>query len=89
MVGLNKYKTKEDVVAETQTIDRAAVQHQLNRLNKLKKNRDTDYVQKSLITLKKIAAGDENLLPQIIDSVKAHATLGEISDTLREVFGEY
>ena len=89
MVGLNKYKTKEDVVAETQTIDRAAVQHQLNRLNKLKKNRDKDHVQKSLITLKKIAAGDENLLPQIIDSVKAHATLGEISDTLREVFGEY
>ena len=88
-VGLNKYKTKEDVVAETQTIDRAAVQHQLNRLNKLKKKRDIDHVQKSLITLKKIAAGDENLLPQIIDSVKAHATLGEISDTLREVFGEY
>ncbi len=48
-----------------------------------------DDVQKSLTALKETAAGDENLIPLIIDAVKTHATLGEISDTLRGVFGEY
>ena len=74
---------------DTQHIDKAAVQQQLDRLSKLKITRNMDDVQKSLTSLKETASGDENLIPLIIDAVKAHATLGEISDTLRGVFGEY
>ena len=55
----------------------------------MKKNRNIDDVKKSLQALKETATKDENLLPHIIDAVKTHATLGEISDTLREVFGIY
>ena len=54
-----------------------------------KENRNMDDVQKSLTALKERAAGDGNLIPYIIGSVQAQATLGEISDTFREVFGEY
>jgi methylmalonyl-CoA mutase N-terminal domain/subunit len=89
LVGLNKYKSIDDDMTDTQHIDKAAVQQQLDRLSKLKITRNMDDVQKSLTALKKTASGDENLIPLIIDAVKAHATLGEISDTLREEFGEY
>ena len=88
-MGLNKYRSNEDEVTETQSIDQDAIQQQLNRLSVLKENRNIEEVNKLLTALKEAAAGDGNLLPYIIDSVKAHATLGEISDTLREVFGEY
>ena len=89
MVGLNKYESKESEVPETQTIDQEAVRQQLNRLDNFIKNRNNDEVIKSLTALKKTAAGEENLIPHIIHAVKTHTTLGEISDTLREVFGEY
>ena len=89
IVGVNKYKSNENKVAATQKIDQAAVQQQLNRLCELKESRSKDDVQKSLTVLKKTAAGDGNLMPLIIRAVIAHATLGEISDTLRSVFGEY
>ena len=89
MVGLNKYKSKENEEVETQTIDQDAVQQQLDRLCTLKANRNTAEAQHALTVLKEIASGDKNLLPHIIHAVKTHATLGEISDALREVFGEY
>ena len=89
LVGLNKYKSIDDDMTDTQHIDKAAVQQQLDRLSKLKITRNMDDVQKSLTALKETASGDENLIPLIIDAVKAHATLGEISDMLRGVFGEY
>ena len=76
-------------MTDTQHIDKAAVQQQLDRLSKLKITRNMDDVQKSLTALKETASEDENLIPLIIDAVKAHATLGEISDTLRGIFGEY
>jgi len=89
LVGLNKYKSKEDIVEETQSINESAVKQQLERLCKLKKTRNTDKVQKSLQALKEVASGDGNIMPNMIHAVKTQATLGEISDTLREVFGEY
>ena len=89
IVGLNQYEAKEDEVEITQNIDQESIQKQLNRLIELKKNRNIDDVKKSLQTLKETATKDDNLLPHIIDAVKTHATLGEISDTLREVFGTY
>ena len=89
MVGSNKYKATENEVTETHNIDQESVQKQLKRLGELKANRNTDDVQESLATLKRTAVEDENLLPHIIHAVQTHTTLGEISDTLREVFGEY
>ena len=89
LVGLNKYKSIDDDMTDTQHIDKVAVQQQLDRLSKLKITRNIDDVQKSLTAIKATAYKDENLIPLIIDAVKAHATLGEISDTLRGVFGEY
>ena len=74
---------------ETQNIDETAIQQQLDRLSEMKKNRDDDTFIKSIASLKEAATGNENLIPYIIHSVKAHATLGEISDALRSVFGEY
>ena len=86
---INKYKTKENEEVETQTINQVAVQNQLKRLSELKVNRNKDRVQKSLAILQEVASEDRNILPYIIDAVKAHVTLGEISNTLKKVFGTY
>ena len=89
LVGVNKFITDEHEVSDIQEIDKLAVQKQLDRLSELKENRKKDKVQKSLADLKETASGDGNLMPYIICAVQSHATLGEISDTLRIVFGEY
>ena len=89
LVGVNKFQSKDNNKTQTQPIDNNAIQLQLDRLNKLKKDRNINDIRNSLETLKKMAHGNENLFPQIIKTVETHATLGEISDTLREVFGQY
>ena len=61
----------------------------MKKLQRLKEKRDNGVVQASLAGLKKAAQGEENLMPLILQAVRAYATLGEICDTLREVFGEY
>ena len=58
-------------------------------LKDLKRNRNNMEVQSSLGILKRIAKTDENVMPQIINCVKSKCTLGEISDALRKVYGEY
>ena len=72
-----------------QKIDFQAVSKQINHLTKNKKNRNKDLVNKSLKKLKKAASTNINLMPLIIDAVKSNASIGEISDTLRQVFDEY
>jgi methylmalonyl-CoA mutase N-terminal domain/subunit len=64
-------------------------QYQKGKLRKVKKERNNGKVKETLATLKKAAQGTENVVPPILEAVKAYASLGEISDTLREVFGEY
>ena len=56
---------------------------------KLREERNNEEVEKALNILKEKAGTDENLMPYILDAVKTYATLGEICDVLREVFGEY
>ena len=58
-------------------------------LSKIKSERNNEVVIKSLSDLKKAAESDENLLPFILNSVKSYASIGEICNVLREVFGEY
>ena len=64
-----------------------ASDEQISRLNAFKKNRDKNLVKKSLKNLHEASDGNSNLMPYIIDAVKSHATLGEISDVLRKSFG--
>ena len=89
IVGVNKFQSKEAEIQETLQIDQKAVQRQLDRLQSLKQNRNHQKVESSLKVLNDAASNDKNLMPVIIDAVQSEATLGEISDTLRGVFGEY
>ena len=62
---------------------------QLKRLQEFKSSRNNELVDKNLKILHEIAAGSSNLIPTIIECVRSRCTLGEISDQLRDVFGEY
>lgn len=89
VVGVNSFTVEEEPKIELLKVDPEVERRQLERLREYKKNRDQDKVLKSLDNLRKAALGDENLMPLIIEAIKNKATLGEISDALREVWGEF
>jgi len=89
VVGVNDYKTDEEPSIPILRMDEKGEQRQINRLNKLRKDRNQSKFDRNLKRLKKAAEGDENLMPYILDCVHGYATLGETCDVLREVFGEY
>ncbi|MEM0351025.1 MAG: methylmalonyl-CoA mutase family protein [Archaeoglobaceae archaeon] len=89
VVGVNKYQIEEEIQIELLRVPKEVVEKQITRLRKFRENRDKGDVDRALERLKKAAEGDANLMPYVIDCVKAKATLGEIADALREVFGEY
>jgi len=70
-------------------MDEKGEERQINRLNKLKKNRNNQKVNNNLKKLQKVAKGEENMIPFILDCVHSYATLGETCQVLRDVFGEY
>lgn len=89
VVGLNRFQVEEEKVTGLLKVNPAVRITQIEKLKKLKSERSGSEVEKSLAALKKGAQGDDNLMPLILESVKAYATLGEICDVLKEVFGEY
>jgi len=89
VVGLNRFQVEEEKPTNLLRVDPAVREAQIKRLKKLKSERDNEKVNKSLSDLKQVAQGDNNLMPYILDAVKAYASLGEICNVLREVFGEY
>lgn len=89
VVGVNKFQIKEEPPQGLLRVDPSVGELQVNKINKLKEERDNQQVEEKLATLKKAAETDQNLMPLILDAVKAYATLGEICGALREVFGEY
>jgi methylmalonyl-CoA mutase N-terminal domain/subunit len=89
VVGLNRFQVEEERPSDLLRVDPAVRISQIDKLKKLKSNRDGDKVKKTLAELKQTAEGQGNLMFPILEAVKAYATLGEICDTLREVFGEY
>jgi len=89
IVGLNQFQVEEQPLRNILRIDPEVEQYQKEKLAKVKRERDNAKVKESLAALKKAAQGTANVVPPILEAVKAYATLGEISDTLREVFGEY
>ncbi len=88
-VGVNKYKIDEPLEIPILKMDEKGEERQINRLKKLRKERNNTKVNRNLARLHKAAEGDENLMPYILDCVHSYATLGETCDVLREVFGEY
>jgi methylmalonyl-CoA mutase N-terminal domain/subunit len=89
IVGLNQFQIEEEPLRDILRIKPEVEQYQKEKLAKIKKERNNKKVEESLAALKKAAQGTENVVPPILEAVKVYATLGEISDTLREVFGEY
>ncbi|MEE9312461.1 MAG: methylmalonyl-CoA mutase family protein, partial [Planctomycetota bacterium] len=89
VVGVNKFEREETSEPELQKINEAAAGQQLERLKAFKAGRDQEKTDSSLALLKEEATGDANLVPTIIDACANGATLGEVCNTLREVFGEY
>jgi methylmalonyl-CoA mutase N-terminal domain/subunit len=90
IVGVNDYKIDEaECPIELLRIDPNVERDQLAGLQKLKKERDSRKVREVLEKLHDTADKKQNLMPTIIDAVKAYATLGEVSDVLRQVYGEY
>src|SRR5271156_276062 len=88
IVGVNDYVAAEKPLDILQ-IDESVAHQQAERLRKLRAERSNDDVARRLAALRKAAAGTENTMPYIYEAVKAYATLGEICDTMRDVFGIY
>ncbi len=89
IVGVNEYVSKEVVKKDILKLDPDIEERQKRKLADLRDHRDGEVVSRRLEELREAAMGDENLIPFIINAVKSYATLGEISNTLRGVFGEY
>ena len=88
IVGVNDFVTQEKPL-DTLQIDETVAHRQAERLRKLRAERSSDEVALRLGALRKAALGSENLMPYIFDAAKSYATLGEICDAMREVFGTY
>ncbi len=89
VVGVNKFQVEEESPKDLLRVDPSVRVSQIEGLKRLKSERDNGRVTGILGELRKAAEGNDNLMPIILDAVKAYATLGEICDALREVFGEY
>lgn len=89
IVGVNEFRTDEKQKVEIFKLNEEAIKKQIERLKKLRVERDNDKVKSALKRLRESALSGENLMPPIIECVEAYATVGEISDTLREIWGEY
>ncbi len=89
IVGVNSFISDEDSTPPSFKIDDEIREVQIKKINVLKAKRDNDIVKKGLQKIKERAINNENLMPVVIEAVENYATLGEISNTLRDVFGEY
>ena len=89
IVGVNQFRQEEPPLEDVLRISSDVENYQIEKLRKVKAQRDNAKVGQVLERLKAAAKGTDNLVPVILDAVKAYATLGEISGALREVFGEY
>ena len=89
VVGVNGYVEDNEPPVAILYIDEGAGERQVARLRQLRERRNPDAVRRTLDTLKHGAAGGDNTMPLLIDAVRAYATIGEMCDALREVWGEY
>ena len=89
VVGVNRFAVEEEKPIPIQRIDEALERKQVERLRALRARRDSAPWQASLAQIESAARSGANLMPHILTAVEAYATVGEISDTMRKVFGEY
>jgi methylmalonyl-CoA mutase N-terminal domain/subunit len=89
IVGLNDFQIEEERPSGLLKVDPAVGDLQCRKLEELRAKRDGATVEASLAALKRAAEGSDNLMPHILDAVRAYATLGEMCGVLRDVFGEY
>jgi methylmalonyl-CoA mutase, N-terminal domain len=89
MVGVNAFVQENEPPIEILYIDESAAEKQIAKLEALRRTRDNDAVQRALDGLRAAARTTGNLMPRILDAVRTYATVGEMCDALREVWGEY
>ena len=89
IIGVNEFVTEEEMPITTLKVDPEVRKRQIERLNKVKKERDNKKVEEALNKLRKAAEKGENIMPATFEAIKNYATIGETSNILREVFGEY
>lgn len=89
VVGVNKFRVEEPTTLKLTKVDTTVEERQIAKLRKLRKERDNDKVRTTLKELKQAAIEGVNLVPPCIAAVKAYATIGEMCDVLRDVWGEY
>ncbi|WP_273835262.1 methylmalonyl-CoA mutase family protein [Halococcus sp. PRR34] len=89
IVGVNEYEVDEEPEVDIEEVTEADQQRQRDRLQHVRDERDDAAAEDALAALHAAAEGDDNLMPYLVDAVKAEATIGEICDTMRDVFGEH
>ncbi|HEX3740702.1 MAG TPA: methylmalonyl-CoA mutase family protein [Terriglobales bacterium] len=89
VVGVNRFTQESRSQVPIQRIDESSERKQVERLRALRSKRNQAEWKKAIEAIKNAARSRENLMPRIVDAVEAHATVGEISDAMRTVFGEY
>jgi methylmalonyl-CoA mutase N-terminal domain/subunit len=89
IVGVNKFVAKEEAQNDLFKIDDSVQKFQIAKLQKVKSERDNEKVNQLLTKLESVARSSDNLMPTVIECVEAYASLGEIADVLRKVYGEY
>ncbi|MBM3770526.1 MAG: methylmalonyl-CoA mutase [Acidimicrobiia bacterium] len=89
IVGVNDFVQDQDTPIETLYVDETAATRQIDRLSQVRSGRDAGEVHRALDALRAAAQRSTNLMPPILDAVRAYASLGEICDALRQVWGEY
>ena len=88
-VGVNEYVSEETPNIPLLRVDRTGEEHHVRRLNEVRRRRDGRDVQEKLTALEQAARSSRNTMPHLVETAKAYATLGEMMDVFREVFGEY
>jgi methylmalonyl-CoA mutase N-terminal domain/subunit len=89
IVGVNRFTVEETERPELLRVDPVVEENQVKRLAEMKQQRNGEGVETALADLKEAAASDKNLMPYLVNAVKEYASLGEICQVLRQVFGEY
>ncbi len=89
IVGVNEFTVDEEPTEDIEEVNPEDERLQIERLEGVRKRRDDSEVEDALEALRTAARGEDNLMPYLIDAVKAYATTGEICNAMRDVFGEY
>ncbi len=89
VVGMNRFQTKDESVVPTLRVNPKIEQEQVERLQAVRARRDSEVANATLAKIEEAARGSENLMPRILNAVEANVTVGEISNRLRRVWGEY